>query len=414
MRSSRTLTCIFSIYLITAACTSDETEQIHTFQIFEEEGVPVAITSGGPKYEGELFEYEEVVRLEQDESREETILFRASQYLMGEDDNYYVNDRGNVRIAVFGPDGKYLRSFGRDGDGPGAFRYPRLLWIRNDNVAVFDSRNRRTSLFHIDGSFIQTFSHLKGGSIAELHPTPEGCLVIIDSEATPFLENDYISRTYMATIVTAEGDTICQIKAPSFTTGRMILLEKYMIGITGQIYYGPRAAASYQPGKGILTYTTAEPEFKWYGLDGNLMYKVRIDMEPELVTREERQTIEQMLDRSIEAATEDRDIALAKAWKKYAEFPEIKSYWSTVRIDDKGYYWLGHHPDYSVEGMEIYRRPYRVLSPDGEYLGDTLLPERIFNLSRGHLLTFRENEETGESLFIVYRIIPAVEGLEYP
>jgi len=186
MRSHRTLTCLLSIYLISSACSNDETTQIHSFQIIEEDGVPVAVTSGGPKYEGELFHYEEIVRLEQDESNEESILYRATQYLMGEDGNYYVNDRGNVRIAVFGTDGKYLRSFGRDGDGPGEFRFPRLLWIRDDNLAVFDSRNRRTSLFHVNGTFIQTFSQLKGGSMLELHPVKDGCMVIITSESTPF------------------------------------------------------------------------------------------------------------------------------------------------------------------------------------------------------------------------------------
>ena len=218
----------------------------------------------------------------------------------------------------------------------------------------------------------------------------------------------------MATVITAEGDTLCQIEAPTFTSGRMILLEEYMMGITGQIFYGPSASALYQPGKGILTYTTAEPELKWYGLDGNMMSKMRINMAPEPVSRDDRQVIEQMLDKRIETATEDRFIAMAKASKKYAEFPDIKSYWTTVRIDEMDYIWLGHHPDYSVEGVERYRQPYRVLDPDGEYLGDTLLPERSFNISRGHLLTFHEDEETGESLFIVYRIIPAIDGLKYP
>lgn len=168
----RTVCIITFAFLL--SCSSSEDSLSHAFQVYEEDGVTIAKTTGGPKYEGELFEYEEVVRLEQDESNEETILYRANQYLMGEDGNYYVNDRGNSRIAVFGPDGKYVRSFGRDGDGPGEFRSLNLLWIRNNTVAVFDMRNRRTSLFNVDGNFLQSFSYSKGGNFNALHPVHDG------------------------------------------------------------------------------------------------------------------------------------------------------------------------------------------------------------------------------------------------
>lgn len=55
---------------------------------------------------------------------------------------------------------------------------------------------------------------------------------------------------------------------------------------------------------------------------------------------------------------------------------------------------------------------FLVLSPEGEFLGTTTMPD-AGSVSRGHLLTMAEDPETGEHLPTVYRIRAAVPGLGY-
>ncbi len=407
---------IFLIFLLSALsltqCSPDR-ESRHSFKVEEIKGVLTAVNTGGPKYSEPLFEFEEVLRLEQDESREETLVFRAYRYYIGEDGYFYMDDGGNNRIAVFGPDGKYVRSIGREGSGPGEFRSVNIQWIREGRLTVWDRRNLRTSLFRTDGTLLDTFSPPQGTAIQGLYPIGEH-MVLIGSEMASTQPGEERIDIPKAIVMNVRGDTLSQVDAPPFSWGRMILLEEYTVGVLGITYFSSRSDIVYHPDKGILTCSSAEPELRWHDLDGKPDYTVRLGMEPEPVTSEERQAIERILNREIESATDNRQKAMAEARKKHAVIPATKSFWSIVTVDDLGYCWLGSHPDNTAPEEDMYQGFYRVLSPEGEYLGDSTWPISAANVSRGHLLTYQEDEETGEVEYIVYRIVPAVEGLVYP
>ena len=61
------------------------------------------------------------------------------------------------------------------------------------------------------------------------------------------------------------------------------------------------------------------------------------------------------------------------------------------------------------------RPPERMLlSPEGEYLRDVTHPLPGSWVSREYLLARHEDEESGETEFIVYRMIPIPDGFIYP
>lgn len=61
--------------------------------------------------------------------------------------NIYVLDTGNTRIQKFGPDGRYLATIGRKGQGPGEFMMPDSLDIDKDgNLVVSDSAQSRVQV----------------------------------------------------------------------------------------------------------------------------------------------------------------------------------------------------------------------------------------------------------------------------
>jgi hypothetical protein len=68
--------------------------------------------------------------------------------------NILVLDRGDPRIQVFDPEGTYLRTMGREGQGPGEFAQPSYLLVTADHV-VLRADTRRLSIWTLDGEHVR-------------------------------------------------------------------------------------------------------------------------------------------------------------------------------------------------------------------------------------------------------------------
>ena len=78
--------------------------------------------------------------------------------------NLYVLDTGNHRVQKFGPDGSYLATYGRQGQGPGEFYYP--AWLDVDAkgfLYVSDPNNQRIQVLTPDGKDHKTIKGLEQG-----------------------------------------------------------------------------------------------------------------------------------------------------------------------------------------------------------------------------------------------------------
>jgi hypothetical protein len=89
------------------------------------------------------------------ESDDENVLFyMPSDIVVDNEGNVYVLDSGNHRIQKFDPEGHFLASFGRQGQGPGEFQYPQSIDIdAQGNIYVADSGNQKIHILKPDGTF---------------------------------------------------------------------------------------------------------------------------------------------------------------------------------------------------------------------------------------------------------------------
>jgi hypothetical protein len=79
------------------------------------------------------------------DTEDEHVAFNyPSDVAVDKDGAIYVLDAGNTRIQKFGPDGKYLATIGRKGQGPGEFIMPDGIdFDRDGNLVVGDSAQSR-------------------------------------------------------------------------------------------------------------------------------------------------------------------------------------------------------------------------------------------------------------------------------
>jgi hypothetical protein len=72
----------------------------------------------------------------------------------------FVLENSPVSIKQYAPDGTHLRSFGRDGSGPGEFHKWGMLEIAHDTIVQHDPGQSRTSAFTGDGEFVKVWTTL--------------------------------------------------------------------------------------------------------------------------------------------------------------------------------------------------------------------------------------------------------------
>lgn len=406
---------ILSLLVIPTACSSRKTENpAHSFRIYEEDGVTIAETTGGPKYPGLLFRSEEVLRFTEDPRNEESLLFRPRHFIQGEDGHFFVNDSGNYRIAVFDQDGNFVRGIGRSGEGPGEFQNISGISVDAGVLHIFDSRSLRLTRYRIDGSLVEVISLNQTAQaipIRFLHtaiPIAGGGIILIGqgSEST----SDYVYSWRGVAVLDSTLEVKWQAETPHHKSQTWGLIRgARALGVL--IPYRPYPSIDYHPAQGIVINPADEPILMLHNLDGTLRKQIRLDIEPIPITAEDKERYLNSFDERIASASGGAAEQL-RSMKEGTEFPERWPYWGGVVIDDYGFIWIGVTE--REEGREAAGGNYlqMILSPEGEYLGDTRGPGAP--KSHGRILRIMTDDETGESILIVYQLHPAVEGFTYP
>jgi len=416
--ASRSTALTLALALCVAACAADS-EPGHTFEIIQENGVPTAVSSAIPKYEGEIFRYEKVLELRPDpDNFDETYLYQPRSFTLGDDDLYYVADTGNNRVAVFDETGTFLRAFGREGQGPGELQEPRSVRVR-DGIATV--RARRTSRFRTDGTFLGV---IPSDGRGDTYLATNGMRVAFDVPQGP-QDDGYYYLQMRARVLDTDGDEVATIATDEVAFARMMpdtAMGREELQYAGVPYVG------LLPGDEILATPGDRPLLAWYGLDGELKRLARVELPIEPISDEDRAAVQDRYDRLIErnmahGADESlRDQLLAM--KETVQYADHKGFWWLVEVEEPGgWLWLTepvpHFGIYYIGVPQIEQQQiFRIVSREGEYIGETRWPSELdrfaSHVARGHLMAMVADLESGEEIPTVYRITPLIDGLDYP
>jgi sugar lactone lactonase YvrE len=128
------------------------------------DGVRVVHNEKGGKWRNNLPIKIELIRTIGDiNTLDENLAFNTpSDIILDDAGNIYILDTGNCRVQKFDPEGKFLDSFGREGQGPGEFNSPTSLdFDAEGNLIIADRRSRKIQIFSQKGNLRKTITLTK-------------------------------------------------------------------------------------------------------------------------------------------------------------------------------------------------------------------------------------------------------------
>jgi hypothetical protein len=124
--------------------------------IEEIDGVTAIKNPKEPMYGDDVFHLEEELSIGEEGKGDEYIFSEARDIAVDEVGNIYILDSHEAHIKVFDKSGKYVKTIGNKGQGPGEMSRPSSLQITPQNeIAVNDSDALKIHFFTLEGKFLR-------------------------------------------------------------------------------------------------------------------------------------------------------------------------------------------------------------------------------------------------------------------
>lgn len=362
-----------------------------------------------PQYSGDLFSYEQLLVLQQQSDNPESLISQVGDVVIGEDGNYYIEDERERRIVVFDVNGEFIRSIGRVGDGPGEFRSLTILAIENNFILVFDYAHNRATRFHLDGTLADIVTAPSGSPRLEaIYPLGNEDLLLLYRTLETGPSQTMFTRC-IATRISASMDTAWSIRTKPVAT-EYIVARGREENVLGHYYYQGSPAIVLVGENRLLVSSGVDQELTWYLSNGHSESRTSLALPTMTVTKEEENAIREPLEAVLRRNPEARATRLVL---ENFQLPPVKGHWDQLLVDNSGFIWL-RVPDLASRRRQKGGPIYRVLSPDGAYIGNTRLPVMNGYISNGIIAGIVQNAETGEQVLTVFCVVSGYATLSYP
>ena len=311
---------------------------------------------------------------------------------IADDGTVYAMQEKPATILVFGPDGKYLRTIGREGDGPGELRSG-VIGVHGDLLMVQDWSARRFSIFRTNGAFVTTVRSLCCQSYGTLH---------IDREGTAWVEGPArgIESAYLR--IDARGRIIDTLAAVSTSVMKAWKAE----ASTGQTRSIHEVAVPGQPFEMVVLrhdglIMRGRSDSMRFVLSRTGRDTVRIIEGPTrrlpVTAAEKARLIEGMIEGLPSTALQESLRKVARA----SDIPDRSNAWNGVFVDRASRAWV------MLPGVKAGVGQFGVFDPSGKYLGEvpfeTGRPARRWVMGKDRAAALEENED-GLPQIRVYRL----------
>ena len=360
-------------------------------RIENEEGVKAVFNPKEPLH-GELeLELEEDLSIGT-EKDENYLFYRIRDVDVDAHGFIYVLDSGNNRIQVFDNMGKYLRTIGKEGQGPGELNSPVCLQIDEETGHIYvTDRSKRIVIFDKEGKYVNRDIHL-GDYLSDFHLDSNGCIwgkFLLPMPTTHFMKK--LSPTGKAVKTLAEipypGN---KLTVSQSRTGNTLSTLGYFFthGYEPDLYLSKVDSNAFIYGYSI--------EYKLFEVNeaGETLLIIRKRETPREITKNEReQVIHQIRQNIMRRGHRVPEISI--------DFPKYAPLYYSMTTDDRGRIYVRKNPpsrDLNVS------HEYDVFNKEGIYLYKIRLSDYPDVIKEGRVYTWVAPEDTGEEQIKRYKI----------
>ncbi|HEU4827720.1 MAG TPA: hypothetical protein VFT04_00860 [Gemmatimonadales bacterium] len=303
-------------------------------------------------------------------------------------------------IRVFAPDGRLVRSVGRQGSGPGEFQALAWLGAHADSLLAFDLLTRRVTLFGTGRPRITQLQAQGPALTAPLGRFGDGTLLVVSGGAMfPFAGGEGDARRDSAQLLRFGADGVVRDTLVRIAWGETFGVA---IGSGEGRFLAPmprpfgRRTSVVLAGEEVVIGEADRYEVKVVDASGKLLRRIRRPHDPVPVTPEAIAAYKATIrlptgSRGLQARI---DSALMSALDS-APFPATLPAYERVLVDEGGNIWV---LEYAVR-LDQPRR-WSVFTREGQWLGDVLTPPglRVKDIGEDWILGVWRDAEGAERI----------------
>ena len=373
--------CLSCLLFLSSATASPAEDKI---VIKTENGIPVFYNPKNPAPPGgspRSLTLQHDLTIGEDDTDPNSMFSELRSIQVDDEENIYALDMKEIKVKVYDKNGKFLRSFGKKGKGPGEIDTPiRMEMTRDGKIVIDDMGNNKLIFFGPDGSCIKELPTGKYWALIRFK---------FDSGGNIYAD----TRAYEETKMTSELKKFDPDFKPlaTFASFEERRPDRRLIRVFSPVF------SLQMRGDDRLVWTTAETEkyeFTIVNTDGKIVKRIVREPSPVKITGV-------LKDRLIQESWGEKGIPAEVKFEVPSYFPSVYYF----IIDDEDRLFVGTYAYEEKDGD--YCRYYDVFDAEGRYIAKFCHPRRemVFQAKKGRLYCMVQESEGGIPLVKRYRMI---------
>lgn len=327
-------------------------------------GIPRVMSPGPTRWEGETGWQLELVQEFRGEEGASSELVNPQSLAVDDSGNVYVVDQKPAVIKVYDQDGRFIRTIGGEGQGPGEFRAGYIA-LHEGQTILHDPQVARTSVWDTAGAFVASWAST-GFNYADIHVDREGRISVPALLQGPSAEQSRGAPWIRWSIQGALIDTVWiparLSEAPPWTVvtrvgGREVGQMTVTVPLRAQTITGFHPAGGFLMGWSDEYQVAISPN----GRDTTSVFGRTWQAVP--ISSERREAVvEDMVQRFSRSMSMDEAL-LRRSFTPDA-IPATAPAFTSLHVDQDGYRWVRLDP-----GMDSTVTRFDLFDPDGVLLG---------------------------------------------